>query len=97
MYAFVITILSIVLLNKIFFTERRNLRSNPLFFISIAFILAYIYIQLVELFWLYSVKNDSALSVNIYNLYIYVNVFTYILYTYAILCMNRKLRFTQHS
>ena len=94
-YSFILTIMSIVMLNKLFFGEKRKLLTNPMFLVCIGMIIGYTYIQFIELFWRYSMNNN--LSIDIYDLYLYVNLLTYIIYTYAILCMNRKLPYTQLS
>lgn len=92
-----IVILSIVNINKILARDRKGLLKNPVFIICICFIIFYAYDASIEILWRYGLKVNDELSVEIYNLLIYINLLVYIFYSYAILCMRRKLPFTMLS
>ena len=92
--AVIIVFASIIMVNKILINERKGLLKNPIFIICICFIVSYAYGGIIEILWDYGVQVNDALSINIYNILIFINLFVYIVYSYAILCMRKKLRFT---
>lgn len=95
--SFCTVIMAILMLNKLLSREKKNLWTNPLFIICIGFIMFYSYSGVLEVFWQYSFRIKKVVGNNIYKLLNYVNFLNNILYTYAILCMRRKLRFTMQS
>lgn len=95
--AVIIVVLSVIRLNTTLKTERKGLYKNPVFIICICFILFYAYDAIVEILWRYGIGVNNDLGARIYNLIIYINLLVYIFYSYAILCMRRKLPFTMLS
>lgn len=95
--SFLTVLMSITLVNQILVSEKRHLARNPTFIICICFILFYSYSAAIEIFWKYEQAEDLELGNNIFNVLIYLNLLIYTIYTYAILCMRRQLRFTMPS
>lgn len=93
-YTFLIVVLSISMLNQILISEKSLLIKNPRFLILLGFILFFSYSCVVEIFWKYSFTYHAEMSKHFFQVITYLNAFNNILYTYAILCMRRKLRFT---
>ena len=93
-YTFLIVVLSISMLNKMLMTEKSLLIKNPKFLILLGFVLFFSYSGVVEIFWKYSYPHYAEMSIKFFKVVSYLNAFNNILYTYAILCMRRKLRFT---
>jgi len=92
-----IVILSISMVSKILGTERKALSKNPIFIICLCFIIFYSYSGVIEVFWKYGLRLGAEWEIPIYSSLNYINVLVYIFYTYAILCMRKKLRFTMLS
>lgn len=93
-YSLVIVVLSISMLNKILSVERARPVNNPKFVILLCLILFYSYSGVIEIFWKWSFSRGEAVSASYYYIITYLNFINNIFYTYAILCMRRKLRFT---
>lgn len=93
-YTFLIVVLSINMLNKMLISEKTLLIKNPKFLILIGFIAFYSYCCVTEIFWKYSFAHHVEMSKQFFRVVSYLNAFNNLLYTYAILCMRRKLRFT---
>ena len=96
LYSFVIVMMSIIIINRLIVTERKNLLKNSVFLVSIGFVFYYTLKIIVEAFWVYGV-NDKTFSNNVYNISIIANFLTNLLYTVAILWMPTKQRFTLPS
>lgn len=96
-YCFILVIISIIQINKILIEEKRGLIKNPVFLITIGFTLYLAYSLIIEIIYKFSYRSDVKLSARVYELLLFINLFNNILYSYAILCMRRKLRFTMSS
>ena len=95
-YSFVLVLLSITTINKLLSTVRTNIFANSVFLICIGFILYFTIKILVEIFWLYGIYNQNFQSL-VYNIIIYINLFTNLIYALAILWMPKKQIFTMPS
>ena len=94
LYAFLNVVLCINMLNKLLISEKSRLLTNSKFLILLGFILYFSYSGVVEIFWKDSFINHADMSVKFFSVMSYLNAFNNILYTYAIICMRQKLRFT---
>ncbi len=91
--SFVITILSILMINRTIVSGTGNLSRNPIFIISVGFVIYYAYSLIVESFVVNSTGNDLPLMSRIELIFGYTNIFTNLLYTLAIAWMPTRLRF----
>ena len=91
------TFMSINIINKLISTERRSLLRNPVFIICSTFVIYYSMSILSEVFWIYGLSLNEALSKNINAISISTNFISIILYTLAIIWMPIKQRFSLPS
>lgn len=96
-YSFLISIMSISVFNRLIITERKSLIKNPVFIICVAYVIFYTSNVLSESFWLYSFKNIDSFALGMNSMSMITNFFTIILYTFAILWMPKKQKFTLPS
>ncbi len=96
LYSFVIVIMSIIIVNRLVVSERKNLLKNSTFLFCIAFIFYYTLQIMVEAFWIYGVDNDN-FSRNVYYISIVTNFITNLLFTVAIIWIPTRQRFTLPS
>jgi hypothetical protein len=94
LYAFLNVVFCINMLNKLLISEKSRLFTNAKFLILLGFIIYFSYSGVVEIFWKYSFIKHADMSVKFFSVMSYLNAFNNILYTYAIICMRQKLRFT---
>lgn len=95
-YSFCIVMCSIIVINSLITTERRNLLKNSTFLICIGYAFYYTLQILVEAFWIYGL-GDQGFSTNVYYISIIANFITNLVYTVAIIWIPSKLRFTLPS
>lgn len=94
-YSFFIVIMSILFLNYLILTERRNLMKNSIFIITVSFIFYYTLQILVEAFWVYNVNDSYRISV--YDISVITNFIANLLFALAIIWIPIKQRFTLPS
>lgn len=97
LYSFVIVLMSISLLNFLLVRERKSLLLNPVFLICATFVVYYTYKVLVEAFWVYGLNSSKEFRVQIYEIFVFINLFSNLTYTLAVLWMPTKQRFTLPS
>jgi hypothetical protein len=96
-YSFMISMMSIVLFNRLIVTERKNLLKNPVFIICVAFVIFYTFNILSEIFWMYSITKNWDLASKMNKIIPFTSFITYILYSFALLWMPSKQKFTLPS
>lgn len=94
LYSFVIVLMSVSLINTIIIYETSNLLKNPEFILCICFIIFFAYSTITELTWKYGTDFSDKFKINVRNIFIGINLFNNILFTYAILCMRKKIRYS---
>ena len=92
--SFIITLLSIFMINRLIISERRNLVKNSMFIISVGFVIFFAYSLLVECLIMNSSATYFLFRVRIFQIFDITNLFTNLLYTLAIIWMPTRLRFT---
>jgi len=92
--AFIITLASIAMINKLITTERDVLLKNSIFIICMGMILFYTFSALVEIFWIYGLDKSYLFRTHIYEIVCYINVLSNLIYALAILWMPKKHQFT---
>lgn len=101
-YSFIIVLLSTALLSRLLVMDRfvmkefydYNIFKNPAFWIAIGAIIFFLFKLQIEIFWFYGLRHSAAFRIKIYNILMYVNLGTNLIYTLAILWMPRKFQFT---
>jgi len=88
-----IVVLSIELINREFSIARSFLLKNADFLLCCCFIIYFAYRALIQAFIIYGVTRDIHFLQKIYIILYYVNLGVNLMYSIAIVCMPRKLRF----
>jgi hypothetical protein len=96
-YSMVIAVLSIQLVNRIFYEYKRDLYSNPDFILCCCFIIYFTYKALIQSFVIYGSTKDYVFLRKIYDILLYINLGVNLLYTLAVIWMPRKARFMSVS
>jgi hypothetical protein len=92
-YAFVIVLMSITIMNRLI-VQNINLLSNSTFLICAALIIYFTLLALTELFWIYGLNSSKSFRLNIYRIMAYINLSVNLIFALAILWMHRKQEFT---
>ena len=92
--AFIAVLCSIHLINRLLLTGSGRLMRNPLFILTIAFIIYYTYSVLVETFWIYGINESKEFRIKVYHILVYINCGTNLIYALAVLWMPAKQKFT---
>jgi hypothetical protein len=92
-YSFPIVLLSITAINRLLFQEKEIIK-NPAFLICIAMVIYFTYKVVVEMFWLYGLKESPTFRLNVIAILMLINFFCNLIYALAILCMGKKQAFT---
>lgn len=101
-YSLIILLLATTLLSRMlvmdnFFFKHyydENIYKNAAFWIGIGAIVFFLFKLQIEIFWYYGLRHSAAFRIKIYNILMYVNLCTNLIYTLAILWMPRKYQFT---
>jgi len=89
-YSFVIVLMSIDMINRLFSVEKKKLIKHPLFLILVGFIAYFTYKALVEIFWIYGLNAGREFRIEVYRIMVYVNLAVNLLYAIAVLWIPRK-------
>lgn len=92
-YSLVIVGMSIILINRLIVTKYDLLR-NPMFLICAGLIIYFSLLALTQIFWLYGLNSSKIFRQNIYRIMACVNLSVNLIFSLAILWMNRKQEFT---
>jgi hypothetical protein len=93
-YGFVIALLSISLINELVFSARTSLLKNASFLLALGFLMFFSGQVMVYGFWLYGLNSGSNFLHKVFQIIIYINLVSNLIYSFAVLCMPQKLRFT---
>ena len=89
-YSFITVLESVIFINKLLISEQESLLKNAQFVICIAFIIFFTYNLFIEIWWKYSSGFSNSFNISLHNIFIAINLFINILFSYAILCMRPK-------
>ena len=92
-YSLSLVLLSIHAINSLLFREREILK-NPAFLICIAIVVFFTYKVVIEMFWIYGLRESKDFRLNVYNILTCINLLCNLLYALAILWMRKKQPFT---
>jgi len=93
-YSFIIVLLAIQVVNHLIISERRSLIRNPIFLVTMGCIIYFTYKGLVEVFWINGFNTSPGFLINVYSIMIWINLLVNIIFSFAVLWMPEKLRFT---
>jgi hypothetical protein len=89
-FSFLTILMSIQLMNTILVFGSGQLVRNALFLISLSFILYFTFKTLVEAFWIYGLQSSESFQLLVWNISVFVNLFTNLIYAVAILWIPKK-------
>ncbi len=92
-YSLLIVLMSIFMINRLLFSVTENLLLEPVFLICCGFGIYFSYTVLVEAFWLYGLNQSKNFRLGIYAIFSYINLFTNLLYAFALLWIPLKRRY----
>jgi hypothetical protein len=92
-YSLSVVLLSIHSINGILFKEREILK-NPAFLICLGIVVFFTYKVVIEMFWIYGLRESRNFRLNVYIILVYINLICNLIYALAILWMRRKQAFT---
>lgn len=97
-YSFLVVLLSIHQINKLIVTTDFSLLRNPRFIICVGFIIYFTYSAVTEVFWRYGLDNEAnQLRKGVSDFLVIVNLFTNLVYAFAVLWIPRKQKFLLQS
>jgi hypothetical protein len=94
LHSFLITLLSISMINRLLARERKGLRKNAIFLISLGWIVFFTYAILVEISYMYGTHLSEPFQNAVMYILAFVNLFTNLLYALAILWIPKKSGYT---
>ncbi len=80
-------------LNRVLFASATPLYRNPVFLICLGLVVYFTYSVLVEVFWLYGLNRSTFFRLRVYQLFVYVNLFSNLLFVTATLWIPLKQRY----
>lgn len=89
-YSLVIVLMSISMINRLLFSVYDNLLREPVFLICLGFCIYFIYAVLTEIFWQYGLQQSKSFRLGIMTILTYINLFTNLLFAYAMLWIPLK-------
>lgn len=90
LFSFIVTLLSIQMINTLLISGTKKLIKNSLFLICLAFALYFTYRMVVEAFWIYGLKSSTSFQLLIWDITVFVNLFTNLIYAIALLWTPKK-------
>ena len=92
-YSFILVLLAINQINEIIVRDRKNILINPIFLICTGIVIYFTYKSLVEIFWIYGLPKSDEFRGNIYLIHDWINLFSNLIYAFAVLWMQKRQRF----
>ncbi|RYG50105.1 MAG: hypothetical protein EOO01_11475 [Chitinophagaceae bacterium] len=93
-HAFIVVLLSIVLISKELSIQRTFLLKSSVFLICIAFLLYFTLAVIAGVFELYDFGGDLALRIKMQGIMMYTNVIVNLIYALAVLWIPQRLRYS---
>lgn len=85
-----VVFMSIRMINTILISGNERISKNALFLLCLLFTFYFTYKVIVEAFWMYGLRSSTSFQLLIWNISVYVNLFTNLIYAVAILWIPRK-------
>lgn len=93
-YSIIILFLSIHLINRLILNEKNRLISNPQFLVCLAFVIFYSYKAFIETFYILQPPLTKLFYLELFQVLLFVNLFTNLIYAFVILCLPTKRAFS---
>ena len=93
--SFIIVLMSIHVNNKLIYNYRGSLLKSPVFIIGTGLILYFTFKIFIEAFLLYGLKASPHFYKSLFVILAWINLFTNLLYAYAILCLPKKIYYIE--
>lgn len=93
-YSFVTVLMSVNMINRVLMKDRGQLVKNPVFVISVVFVILFTYSVLVEAFWIYELKMSTQFKNNLHYIFVFVNFVCNVIYALTILWMPKRQAFS---
>ncbi len=90
-YSFSTVLMSISTINRLLVSYKSNLLINATFLICVGFLAFFTLSVLVHSFWLYGLAKSNSFALSIRRIMIFVNLFSNLIFTVALLWIPRKL------
>lgn len=94
-WSFLIVLMSIHINNKLIYHHRGRLLRSPVFFIGTGLIFYYSFKIFIEAFLLYGIAAGPAFYKSLFVILAWINLFTNLLFAYAILCIPKKIYYIE--
>lgn len=85
-----VVLMSIRLINTLLVSGPERILRNALFLICLLFTFYFTYKVIVEAFWIYGLRSSTSFQLLIWNISVYVNLFTNLIYAVAILWIPKR-------
>jgi hypothetical protein len=93
--SFLIVLMSIHVNNKLIYHHRGRLLKSPIFFIGTGLIFYFTFKIFIEAFLLYGLAVGPAFYKSLFIILAWINLFTNLLFAYAILCIPKKIYYIE--
>jgi hypothetical protein len=93
--SFLIVLMSIHVNNKLIYHHKGTLLKSPVFIINTGLIFYFTFKIFIEAFLLYGVTGSPHFYKNLFIILAWINLFTNGLFAYAVLCIPKKIYYTQ--
>jgi len=97
LYSIIVLFLSINQVNKLIVYEKKNVIRNAMFLICMAFVFFYSYKAFIETFYILQLPFSKLFYLNLFQVLLFVNLFTNLVYAIAVLCIPSKQEFSLRS
>jgi hypothetical protein len=94
-WSFLIVLMSIHVNNKLIYHHRGRLLKSPVFFIGTGLIFYFTFKIFIEAFLLYGLAVGPAFYKKLFVILAWINLFTNLLFAYAILCIPKKIYYIE--
>jgi hypothetical protein len=94
-WSFLIVMMSIHINNKLIYHHRGKLLKSPIFFIGTGLIFYFTFKIFIEAFLLYGLEAGPAFYKSLFVILAWINLFTNLLFAYAILCIPKKIYYIE--
>ena len=92
-HSFLLVLMSISMINRVSLRETLPLWRQPVFLICTGLVIYHDYAVLVEAFWIFGLNYSDGFRIRIYEILSYINLFTNLLFAFAIIWIPTRLRY----
>lgn len=92
-YSSIVVLLCIEQINREIFRVKRKLYLHPVFLMCMGLLVFHTYSVMVETFWIYGLNKSHVFRLRIYEIMAYINLFTNLLFAFAIVWIPLRLQY----